>query len=567
MSWPYEFLELTKAEKQERRLSLDRHAAYSQLSALLPVLVFLIVRFASWVSLKVSARGVKYDSVPGSPASKYKRNSESTSSAATLRKITWWLGDDVRFAGQDWGRRDTLLFGSIYALWLLFLSFQGTGRDYFHVTKRFGAVAAAQFPIQYLLSLKYVNPVAYALRSSHEEVNRWHRVIGRIIYFLLILHGAFYINYYVQTGILMQKLTTSKVVILGVLALMGMTALTTTAISVIRTYSYRVFFITHLLVALALPPMIYFHVHHARVVMIQSLVVFLIDLGARKFTTATTASTLELIPGTNLVKIVSKVPEKFISRFADFPASHVYLSIPAVSRSGSLKMLYEFMFNPFTVASVDESNQELTLVARQLKGPMSRAFADLANLSASGNKVPLSMEGPYGSSRYCLGTFKADRVLLVAGGVGATYIMPLFQYISNETTARVDVIWALRSPGEATWATLNTDKSILDDDRVQLFLTGNMFESSSDRGAPNSASSDVEMEQLPRHERNRPASRNSRRPDFQRIVDDFFRKGQEDRVAVIVCGSEGMARELRGHVGRWVKKGRDVWWHNENFSW
>lgn len=292
-------------------------------------------------------------------------------------------------------------------------------------------MAAAQFPIQYLLSLKYVNPVAYALRSSHEEVNRWHRVIGRIIYFLLILHGAFYANYYVQTGILMQKLTTSKVVILGVLALMGMTALTTTAISVIRTFSYRVFFITHLLVALALPPMIYFHVHHARVVMIQSLVVFLIDLGARKFTTATTASTLELIPGTNLVKIVSKVPEKFISRFADFPASHVYLSIPAVSRSGSLKMLYEFMFNPFTIASVDESNQELTLVARQLKGPMSRAFADLANLSASGNKVPLSMEGPYGSSRYCLGTFKADRVLLVAGGVGATYIMPLFQYIGQ----------------------------------------------------------------------------------------------------------------------------------------
>lgn len=300
--------------------------------------------------------------------------------------------------------------------------------DYFHLTKRFGAVAAAQFPIQYLLSLKYVNPVAYALRSSHEEVNRWHRVIGRIIYLLLCLHGAFYTNYYIQTGVLMQRLTSSKVVILGVLALLGMTALTTTAFGLIRAYSYRVFFITHLLVALALPPMIYFHVHHARVVMIQSLVVFLVDLAARKFTTTTAAASLELIPGTNLVKIVSKVPEKFISRFVDFPASHVYLSIPAASRSGSLKMMYEFMFNPFTVASVDENNQELTLVARQLKGPMSRAFVNLANLSSSGSKVPLSIEGPYGSSRYCLGDFQADRVLLVAGGVGATYIMPLFQY-------------------------------------------------------------------------------------------------------------------------------------------
>ncbi|ETS76287.1 hypothetical protein PFICI_11674 [Pestalotiopsis fici W106-1] len=551
MAWPYEFLELTKAEKQERRLSLDRHAGYSQLSALVPVVIFLLVRFASWVSLKISARNQKYDQVPGSPVSKYKRSNESsTSPAATLRKTTWWLGDDVVFAGQNWGRRDTLIFGSVYTVWLLFLCVQGTGRDYFHLTKRFGAVAAAQFPIQYLLSLKYVNPVAYALRSSHEEVNRWHRVIGRIIYLLLCLHGAFYTNYYIQTGVLMQRLTSSKVVILGVLALFGMTALTTTAFGLIRTYSYRMFFITHLLVALALPPMIYFHVHHARAYMIQSLVVFLVDLAARKFTTTTAAATLELIPGTNLVKIVSKVPEKFISRFVDFPASHVYLSIPAASRSGSLKMLYEFMFNPFTVASVNENSQELTLVARQLKGPMSRAFINLANLSSSGSKVPLSIEGPYGSSRYCLGNFQADRVLLVAGG-------------TTETTARVDVIWALRTPGEATWATLNTEKSILEDERVQLFLTGEMFESSSNGG-----SGDVEMEQLPRRERNRrPSQRSSRRPDFQRIVDEFFRKGQEDRVAVFVCGSEGMARELRGHVGTWVKKGREVWWHNENFSW
>lgn len=128
MAWPYEFLELTKAEKQERRLSLDRHAGYSQLSALLPVIIFLLVRFASWVHLKVSARNVKYNHVPGSPVSKYKRSNESTSPAVTLRKTTWWLGDDVVLAGQNWGRRDTLIFGSAYTVWLLFLCVQGTGR-------------------------------------------------------------------------------------------------------------------------------------------------------------------------------------------------------------------------------------------------------------------------------------------------------------------------------------------------------------------------------------------------------------------------------------------------------
>lgn len=408
--------------------------------------------------------------------------------------------------------------------------------------------------------------MAYALRSSHEEVNRWHRVLGRITYFLLCLHGAFYVNYYIQTGVLTQKLTSSKVVILGVAALLGMTLLTTTAFSWVRKYSYRLFFVTHFLVALALPPMIFFHVHHARVYMVESLAVFIVDLGARKLTTTTAEARLELVHGTNLIKIIAKVPRKFASRFRDFPGSHVYVNIPTASRSGSLKMLYEFMFNPFTVAAVNEDSQELTLVARQLKGPMSRAFGNLANISASGRKVPLSIEGPYGSSKYFPShvASQADRVLLVAGGVGATFILPIYQYIAAEHPAiRIDVIWAVRHAGEGTWATSGTEKSILDDERVQLFLTGNIFDSSS------VTPEGVELADLRGNERQgkRRTKHNAKRPDLRKIVNDVFRQDQETRVAVLVCGSEGMAQELRGYVGDWAMKGRVVWWHNENFSW
>jgi hypothetical protein len=128
MAWPYQFLDLSAAEKHERRLSLDRHAAYSQLSALAPVAVLLLFRFGSWVLSRASASKVAYDAVPSSPAAKYKRENGPSSWAATARKVAWWLGDDVVFARQNWGRRDTLVFGSAYALWLLFLCVQGTGR-------------------------------------------------------------------------------------------------------------------------------------------------------------------------------------------------------------------------------------------------------------------------------------------------------------------------------------------------------------------------------------------------------------------------------------------------------
>lgn len=397
------------------------------------------------------------------------------------------------------------------------------------------------------MALKYINPVAYALRSSHEEVNRWHRVIGRIIYVFLCLHGALYLNYYVQTGVLTQRLTSSRVVILGLTALLGLSLLSTTALSAVRKYSYRVFFITHLLVALALPPLIFFHVRHARVYMVESLLVFFLDLAARKLTTTTAASKLELIPDTNLVKIVAKVPEKFAFRFVDYPGSHVYMSLPAASRSGSFKMLYEFMFNPFTVASVNESAGEITLVARQLKGPVSRALGNLASLSASGHKVPLSIEGPYGSSRHFskLVGNRVNRVLLVAGGVGATFVVPIYQHIVAENpAAQVHLVWAVREAGEATWANLGAEKSILDDDRVQLFLTGNMFNVGASTANSRDEDDGVELEPIPRNLRNkRDSNRNTKRPDFRKIVDDVFRQGQEDRVAVLVCGSEGMARE------------------------
>lgn len=57
------------------------------------------------------------------------------------------------------------------------------------------------------------------------------------------------------------------------------------------------------------------------------------------------------------------------------------------------------------------------------------------------------------------------------------------------------------------------------------------------------------------------------RPDLRAIVDRTFRHGDHERVAVLVCGPAGMAKELRAHVDTWVTRGRDVWWHDEAFGW
>ncbi|KAL7619799.1 hypothetical protein AAE478_010344 [Parahypoxylon ruwenzoriense] len=566
MGWPYHFLDLDKAQKQARRQALDRYAAYAQLSALLPIAVFLLYRLGSWLIGRVlSQRGGEYSVVPDSPALKQKRQTSLGSLASALRRIAWWLGDDVVFLGVAWGQRDQIIVGVCWTLWLLFLCVMGTGDDYMHLTKRFGIVALSQFPLQYLLALKSINPIALAFRSSHEQVNRWHRVLGWVIYFLLFLHASFYLNFYVQYGILAERLL-RVVPALGLTAFVSMSFMNTTALRVIRRYSYRIFFITHVIVAFMLPPIIFFHSHHGgRQYVIEALLVFLIDLGKRKFDTIAAPAALEFIPGTSLMRIVASIPSQTLSRFRRYPGMHVYLSIPISTRRSSgigaaTFVLLEFAFNPFTIASVDEELENLTLVARRQKGLMTKTLAQFAESGLVGTKIPLSIEGPYGCATKFPGLAGSEfrRVLLVAGGVGL---------IANENpAAQVQMIWAVRGAGDATWPVPGTMGSILDDDNIHLFLTGDPFASAREPALSDDESGDIEMTNSAHADLGRD-DQSRRRPDLRKIVDDLFKQGVEDRVAVLVCGPEAMVRELRSCVGVWVKKGRNVWWHNESFAW
>lgn len=577
MGWPYEFVTLDTAQLQARRRMLDRYGLIAQFSVLVPVALVLLYRLASWsvARLTGSSRGT-YSAVPNSPTSKQHRLSTVGSWSATVRKVAWWFGDDVVVLGWNWGPRDQIFVGVVWTIWLLVLCVLETGNDYLHLTRRFGIVGVSQFPVQYLLSLKSLNPLALVLRSSHEEANRWHRVLGRVIYVFVTLHAAFYLNFYYQNDLLGQKIT-SLVPVLGFTLIAAMHLLYGTALSVVRQYSYRVFFITHLLIALALPPVIYFHAHHASFYVWESLAVFLIDIAKRRFEMVVAETKVELIPDTDLIKLVGTIPTSKIERFAKNPGTHIYLSVPPASRPeknpiAAAHLIFEFSFNPFSIAAVDESSGELTLVARRHNGPMTRAFADFASATSANTEVKLAFDGPYGCAKRfpSLAGTGFDRILLVAGGVGATFTLPLYRWIQAENpAARVQMVWAVRGEGDATWATDAGGKRLIEDENIRLFFTRSPISSVDSHGQSDDDGDEMELTDLPESARQTGyASRHSnKRPNLQKIVDDVFRQGVEERVAVLVCGPEAMAHELRSHVGAWVRRGRYVWWHNESFAW
>lgn len=107
MAFSYRFIDLSAAEKQARRQTLDKYALYAQLSALLPMLVLLSYRLGKRLALSRGSRG-DYDAVPSSPVLKERRNSNAGTWNSKSRRARWWLGEDVVVGGMVLGQRDRM---------------------------------------------------------------------------------------------------------------------------------------------------------------------------------------------------------------------------------------------------------------------------------------------------------------------------------------------------------------------------------------------------------------------------------------------------------------------------
>lgn len=423
--------------------------------------------------------------------------------------------------------------------------------------------------MHYMLSMKSVcSPFALAFRTSHEKLNPYHRLSGRIIYAFLIFHAFFYMNFFIRAGLVKIRLS-QRVPLMGVLAFTLLTILASTSLTTIRRWSYRVFFVCHLTFAVAILPILFFHAKPARLYVVEALTVFVLDLIARKLDTFTSFSKIESISGTKLLKLNIPIPTSKIQRFQEAPGQHVYLSLPSSSipTKTSYPLIYAFLHNPFTVAEVSDTG--IVLVLRTLKGPTTAAFESLTKLTKA--KPRLNVEGPCGSSRHFPNlAVDFDRILLVAGGVGAAFILPIYQWITaslestGQSTKRLELIWSMRSVAEASWAMPRENISEVDGN-IKIYITGLDYVGNVAEPSPEDGS--VEMGDLQRTQQPGHVSGGHERPNLRAIVDRTFRHGTDERVAVLVCGPAEMARDLREHTGRWVAQGRYVWWHDESFGW
>ena len=564
---------LTDDEIAHRRELLGWYPLVAQASVLLVLAAIQLVFVGSQWAKKWTDGDQEHP--PSSPFLKYQRSTTKSSRIGKARESarlwSWWLGERVELLGTDLGSTGQWVFGGLWMAWMLVLSFRETGDDYMHFTKRFGIIGASQLPLHYLLAMKSpYSPLQYLSRCSHEQLNQAHQVLGRIIQTLFMLHAVCYLNFFAANGLFAKRIT-SKAVSIGIIGNLLITLLGTTSLSRLRSWNYRVFYMTHVTVATVFLPLMYFHVQYIRPYILQSLCVYIAHFVLRYIGTASHAGSISRVAGTNLTKI--KMPFSNSTSTTWTPGQHVYLQLPSAN---SLRT------NPFTVASLPAADGHITLVARILKGNT----VDLASIAGNGSEkektVPFraNLEGPYGASTRLPDLTQFDRVLLIAGGIGATFIVPIWRHTlrtrNNAVTlspfsASVRFVWAVRSLEETSWALpvaeASSSKPAASHDEADIYVTGanvgNTDGTSVELAKQNGT--DASVAPQPKDLSESGFTVRYSRPDMRELIDAAF-SGPVERVAVLICGPPGMGKQVRREVGRWVQRGKEVFWHNEDFE-
>nr|POE88100.1 ferric reductase transmembrane component 4 [Quercus suber] len=572
----YHFVDLDNDEKVARRHALDWYGFLAQISIIPPLVLVQVYFFITWVGRKWRRSTLNADS-PSSPHLKQIRLQQVQQWRARVAGWMWWSSEGVLVGGDRLGSRAEVLCAVIWCMWLVSLSFIETGDDYLHLTKRFGIVAASQLPVHYLLALKSpYSPLQLAFRSSHETMNIAHQLLGRIITILLYAHTFLYLNFYIQKSLLVAKLQ-EMYVLCGLFAVIAFTVVGTTALAPVRKWSYKVFYTTHIALATSLLPVLWFHVSHIRIYLYETAAVYALNAILRTLSSKDVACAIRVVPDANLVEVVVHENQKIGTWHA---GQHAYLSLPGHP------FLRTFRSNPFTVASVPSLDRRLRFVARILDGNT----AKLAQSVKGAGEHRITVEGPYGVATHIDRLLQFDRVLLVAGGVGGTFIVPVYRQLLADLSpspgsyrrSKVDFLWAVKRRGDAGWAVPEDAQAKASfAERLRLYVTQGDSASSADPGHEERFVLGEDEQGIELEERKNLLSGegghgpidgvsgltvHACRPDLASIIAETFAHSRQERVAVLVCGPRCLSTSVRHEVAKYVRRGREVWFWDESFS-
>lgn len=338
---------------------------------------------------------------------------------------------------------------------------------------RTGFIAIAQLPLIFLLAAKS-NIIGFLTGSSHERLNWLHRWTARTLWLTATIHMCFWFRSWGRYNYILRKLQTDPLTQTGFSSWCVLTLIVILSAAPVRRLSYELFVLSHILTFCGFIAAVWFHAPAEvkawvwipiGLLAFDRLVryAFMLLINARLLAQRSKA-TFTPLPG-NVTRISIPGPP-----FSWQPGQHAFLSCHSVLPLQS---------HPFTISSIP-SDRRLEFLVRAEKGGTKKLFKHASAHStplgqtgsqseASSAKVTI-LDGPYGRIRPLR---QFDSVVLIAGGIGATFTMPLLRDIvqgwkneffelkraksksafrtSFSLTKRVRFIWVIRSRSHLAW--------------------------------------------------------------------------------------------------------------------
>lgn len=456
---------------------------------------------------------------------------------------------------------------------------------------RSGMLAASQFPLITALGTKN-NIISFITRISYDKLNYVHRMISRVVFVLLLVH----VGGEVVRHAPFQPYIVKPWLIWGLISVIALTVLCIVSLRPIRAQAYELFFYVHFAMASTFLVGAYFHTQEFsdtfwiypcfviwgldRLIRCIRLVVFNHSYFGFK-SGSTMDATAELLSD-DFVRLRFHRP----SHFHWTPGQTAYLIMPSVSR-------LPFEAHPFTIASFNSTlfdvpatptseKSTATCITDQNIGSGAPFWKELVffinvregftarlrEAALKGDKVKVFVDGPYGPSPN-LGSY--DTSVLVAGGSGVSYTLPvlldIIERVRNGQTncRRVVFIWSIRNVDHIHWIDQVLIRALrLAPPSVSISIHIHVT------GAPATVETlprscgvkdepEVEPEDSPLELQDRKAMEISsgslfaidsvkvvyERADLRVLLGDEVRAAT-GRMSVSVCGSQSMARSVRG---------------------
>ncbi|KAI0675049.1 ferric reductase NAD binding domain-containing protein [Trametes maxima] len=320
------------------------------------------------------------------------------------------------------------------------------------IATRTGWISIAIMPFLIVFATK-VNLIGMVTGVSHEKLQVYHRWTAWIMYITSLIHTFPFIVQNIRLGEMSKDWNTTPWYWTGVAALVPQTWLVFMSWGPIRNRYYETFKKLHFIASGIFIAALFIHCNfrltswdYFWATAALYGVSWLVRLGRTLYNGLRSDASFEALPE-NMVKIT--IPTKLSWR----PGQHFFIRFLDLG-------IHAASSHPFTVATLPaggaeakDGRREIEVYAR-VHGGITRRLAALCD-SGRLRSSRVLLDGPYGGVE---GDLKAyDRVLLLAGGSGVTFVVPLLLDIvrgfaeGKAVCQKIHLVWAVRTSDALTW--------------------------------------------------------------------------------------------------------------------